>query len=65
VSAGDEWDEIYRDSAGSGGPPWDIGRPQPALARVLDDGVVMGPKVLDIGCGTATSPSPSPAAATR
>jgi len=40
------YDEIYRD----GRPPWDIGAPQPALAKVLDDGVT-GPKVLDIGCG--------------
>jgi SAM-dependent methyltransferase len=46
-----DYDEIYRDTAGSGGPPWVIGGPQPALARVLDDGV-KGPKVLDVGCGT-------------
>jgi len=46
-----DYDEIYRDSADSGGPPWNIGGPQPALAAVLDDGV-KGPKVLDIGCGT-------------
>lgn len=45
-----EYDEIYRD-AGSGGPPWDIGGPQPALAGVLDE-KVKGPKVLDVGCGT-------------
>ena len=29
-----EYDEIYRDAADSGGPPWDIGGPQPALAEV-------------------------------
>ena len=46
-----DYDEIYRDSAATGGPPWDIGGPQPAFARVLDDGV-KGPKVLDVGCGT-------------
>ncbi|PSK64007.1 Demethylrebeccamycin-D-glucose O-methyltransferase [Micromonospora sp. MH33] len=45
-----DYDEVYRDTAGSGGPPWDIGGPQPALAAVLDRGV-KGPKVLDIGCG--------------
>jgi SAM-dependent methyltransferase len=45
-----DYDEIYRDTADSGGPPWDIGGPQPALAKVLDDRV-KGPKVLDIGCG--------------
>jgi SAM-dependent methyltransferase len=54
--AGDEpdshgYDRIYRDAADSGGPPWDIGGPRPALARVLEDGV-RGPKVLDVGCGT-------------
>lgn len=46
-----DYDELYRDTAGSGGPPWDIGGPQPALAAVLDGGV-KGPKVLDIGCGS-------------
>ncbi|HEU4421612.1 MAG TPA: class I SAM-dependent methyltransferase [Pilimelia sp.] len=45
-----DYDELYRDTADSGGPPWDIGGPQPALARVLDEGV-KGPKVLDVGCG--------------
>ncbi|MET8911524.1 class I SAM-dependent methyltransferase [Micromonospora sp. NPDC004551] len=46
-----DYDEVYRDTADSGGPPWDIGGPQPALAEVLDH-EVRGPKVLDIGCGT-------------
>jgi SAM-dependent methyltransferase len=41
-----DYDEIYRD----GKPPWEIGGPQPALARVLDE--VRGPRVLDLGCGT-------------
>ncbi|MGR6318402.1 class I SAM-dependent methyltransferase [Micromonospora soli] len=45
-----DYDEVYRDTADSGGPPWDIGGPQPALAEVLDH-VVPGPKVLDVGCG--------------
>jgi uncharacterized protein YndB with AHSA1/START domain len=44
-----DYDELYRDTADSGGH-WDIGGPQPALAEVLDDGV-KGPKVLDVGCG--------------
>jgi SAM-dependent methyltransferase len=42
-----DYDEIYRDPAG---PPWEIGGPQPAIARVLDD--ITGPRVLDVGCGT-------------
>jgi len=50
-TGGTDYDELYRDTADSGGPPWVIGGPQPALAALLDDGV-KGPKVLDVGCGT-------------
>ena len=32
-------------------PPWDIGRPQPAFARLADAGDLHG-RVLDVGCGT-------------
>src|SRR5918997_140726 len=46
-----DYDKIYRDTAGSGGPPWDIGGPQPARAGVPGGGEPKGPKVLDIGCG--------------
>ncbi|GIJ46829.1 hypothetical protein Val02_37150 [Virgisporangium aliadipatigenens] len=46
-----DYDELYRDAAGSGGPPWEIGGPQPAFAPVLA-GEVRGPRVLDLGCGT-------------
>jgi cyclopropane fatty-acyl-phospholipid synthase-like methyltransferase len=42
------WDESY---TGSGPPPWDIGRPQPAFARLADQGLLSG-RVLDSGCGT-------------
>jgi SAM-dependent methyltransferase len=31
--------------------PWDIGRPQPALARLADEGRLAG-RLLDAGCGT-------------
>jgi len=34
-----------------GAPPWDTGRPQPAVARLLDQGLVVG-SVLDVGCGS-------------
>lgn len=45
--SGRPWDASYR-----GGPvPWDIGRPQPALVRVADEGRFTG-TVLDVGCGT-------------
>jgi SAM-dependent methyltransferase len=37
------WDASYRD----GPAPWDIGRPQPAIARLAFTG-----PVLDVGCGT-------------
>ena len=42
------WDWAY----GEGGQaPWDIGRPQPAFARLANDGLLTG-RVLDAGCGT-------------
>ena len=41
------WDEAY-----AGVPaPWDIGRPQPAFARLAEQGLLSG-RVLDSGCGT-------------
>lgn len=39
------------DKSYDGIPPWEIGRPQPELLRLLDDSWVNGP-VLDVGCGT-------------
>ena len=39
------------DSAYEGRPPWDIGRPQPEVLRLADDGEFRG-EVLDLGCGT-------------
>jgi cyclopropane fatty-acyl-phospholipid synthase-like methyltransferase len=44
---GGSWDEVYQ----RGGAPWDIGRPQQAIARVIDSGDVTEP-VLDSGCGS-------------
>jgi SAM-dependent methyltransferase len=41
------WDASYHE----GPPPWDIGRPQPAVVRLVSDGTIAGP-VLDVGCGT-------------
>lgn len=32
-------------------PPWDIGRPQPALAALAASGALRG-RLLDVGCGT-------------
>jgi SAM-dependent methyltransferase len=45
--AGQPWDASYLD----GPPPWDIGRPQPAILRLAGDGAFAG-AVLDAGCGT-------------
>ena len=39
------------DSAYRGTPPWDIGRPQPAIVRLEEGGQITG-SVLDVGCGT-------------
>jgi ubiquinone/menaquinone biosynthesis C-methylase UbiE len=41
------WDDSYAD----GPPPWDIGRPQPALRALADSDAFQEP-VLDAGCGT-------------
>ncbi len=42
---GFEW--AYR----NGTPPWDIGRAQPAIVRLADEGLIAG-DVIDVGCGT-------------
>jgi SAM-dependent methyltransferase len=42
------WDDAY--TAGTPAP-WDIGRPQPAVLRLAESGV-LGGRVLDAGCGT-------------
>jgi SAM-dependent methyltransferase len=45
--AGERFEEVYR----QGTPPWDIGRPQPEVVRLAEDGDLVG-DVLDVGCGT-------------
>jgi SAM-dependent methyltransferase len=42
------YDELY---AGKTSPPWEIGKPQPALAALIDQIDIESP-VLDVGCGT-------------
>ena len=42
----DRFESVYL-----GTPPWDIGRPQPAIVRLAESGQITG-TVLDIGCGT-------------
>ena len=43
-----DWDKSY---AGATPAPWEIGRPQPAFARLAGEGL-LGGQVLDAGCGT-------------
>mmetsp|Transcript_48898 Transcript_48898/g.97216 ORF Transcript_48898/g.97216 Transcript_48898/m.97216 type:complete len:218 (-) Transcript_48898:16-669(-) len=43
------FDELY---ASPDGPPWDIGRPQDELVWAVWNGEVLGPQILDVGCGT-------------
>ncbi|MBV9819465.1 MAG: class I SAM-dependent methyltransferase [Solirubrobacterales bacterium] len=45
--AGQPWDASYLD----GPAPWDVGQPQPAVARLASEGAFSG-TVLDAGCGT-------------
>src|SRR5262245_8200357 len=45
--AGQPWDASYH----HGPAPWDIGGPQPAIARLAAEGKFTG-AVLDAGCGT-------------
>jgi len=45
--SGVPWDASYHD----GSAPWDIGRAQPAIARLASEGGFTG-AVLDAGCGT-------------
>jgi cyclopropane fatty-acyl-phospholipid synthase-like methyltransferase len=42
----EDFDALY-----AGTPPWDIGRPQPALLALAEAGAFRG-RVLDVGCGT-------------
>ena len=48
MTAPRDWDESYAEGMRS---PWDIGRPQPAFARLAGRGL-LGGRVLDAGCGT-------------
>ena len=42
-----QFEASYRE----GRAPWDIGRPQPELVRLAEEGEIVG-DVLDVGCGT-------------
>jgi SAM-dependent methyltransferase len=46
---GMDWDATYRQETP---PPWSIGRPQPELAALIDQGKIRS-EVLDAGCGHA------------
>ena len=47
ADAAHDWDDSYAGPP----PPWDIGRPQPAFARLAEAGTLSG-ALLDAGCGT-------------
>lgn len=47
MMTGGSWDDAYLHNRA----PWDIGRPQPAIVRVVDAGDLQEP-VLDSGCGS-------------
>jgi SAM-dependent methyltransferase len=47
LTAASRWDSAYRGEP----PPWDIGRPQPAVERIAAGGGFQA-DVLDAGCGT-------------
>jgi SAM-dependent methyltransferase len=48
-----DWDGAYKGEGHfEGPPPWNIGEPQPELAKLIADGKVTG-TVLDAGCGYA------------
>src|SRR4051794_23763788 len=56
VTRFEQLDSMYRGELVGGdgaavAPPWDIGRPQPAMVNVVASGQVRG-RVLDAGCGT-------------
>ncbi len=48
MSTHPDWDDSYTAAEPA---PWDIGRPQPAFARLAGDGLLRG-RLLDSGCGT-------------
>lgn len=41
------WEDAYKTT-----PPWDVGRPQPALVELARAGELNSGSVLDVGCGT-------------
>ncbi|SIR80082.1 Methyltransferase domain-containing protein [Haladaptatus litoreus] len=44
------WNEVYESETA---PPWDTGKPQPALVNAVKSDGLSG-RVLDVGCGTGT-----------
>jgi SAM-dependent methyltransferase len=53
-ASGRSWDDSYKNKKGPA--PWDIGAPQPAVVRAVENGAFAGAReILDAGCGTGES----------
>ncbi|CAF1097373.1 unnamed protein product [Adineta steineri] len=44
--------ELFFRISGTGDSPWELGRPQPAIIKLVEKGIFHG-EILDIGCGIA------------
>lgn len=45
------FNEAYQNQTQHSGPPWEVGRPQPAVVTLAEEDGFTG-RVLDVGCGT-------------
>lgn len=46
---------FFKDSYDKNNAPWDSGRPEPELLRLIDAGKLPGKTLLEFGCGTGTN----------
>ncbi len=47
--------EFFKDSYAKNDAPWDSGKPDPELVRLIDAGKLSGKTALEFGCGTGTN----------
>lgn len=55
MAEGPDHAAVFRERYVGGDAPWDTGRPNSELLRILDAGKLPGPRVLEMGCGTGTN----------